>query len=101
MSPKVVLIFAIGIFATLPAFNALYITSLQKRYTPVFSPNSFWHLQKYLIHKNERDKTMSGSMKVDMKETLVRDLKFEERIVFDKRQQPKETQPITISSSKT
>ena len=75
MSAKVVLIFAIGIFTILPAFNTLYIPSLAKRYGPVFSPHlgNSWFLQKYLVDRNEKPKKMSGSMKVDMKEPLVSD----------------------------
>ena len=61
MPGKIVLIFALLLFSTIPSFNTLW------------TPNSFRHFQKLV---EEEPKNMPESMNMDMEEPLVQELKI-------------------------
>ena len=76
MSGKILLIFAICIFSTMPSINTIGIKK-QRSFNPRILTSSFWHFRH--LYGNKR-KTISGYDKensMDMNEPLIRELKLE------------------------
>ena len=81
MSGKILLIFAICIFSTMPTINTIGIER-QRRFNPRILTSSFWHFRHLYGHKR---KTIFGYDKensMDMKEPLIRELKLEKTPVL-------------------